>query len=160
MKTEFVNRQKLDELSSLAKASARRRKNYNFHLSDDDVCHRLLNAMEPDSYIQPHRHLDANKDETLIALRGKMGLIIFDDRGNIEDKAIIEPYGDVVMVNIPSGKYHTWLSLEERSVFFESKAGPYSPLAREGKAPWAPEEGDESTPEYLSSLKKMFEPKK
>lgn len=123
-KTEFVSQKTLDVVTSQAKKSSRLRKNYNFHCSDNDPCHRLLNAMEPDSYIQPHRHLDVNKDETLIVIRGKMGLIIFDDDGNIEEKAILEPNGDVVLVNIPHGRYHTWLSLEENSVFLEAKAGP------------------------------------
>ena len=113
--------------------------------------------MEPASYIQPHRHLDINKDETLIVLRGKMGLIIFDDDGNIEDKAILEPNGDVVLVNIPHRKYHTWLSLEESSVFFEAKAGPYIPLTQNEKAMWAPEEDDISSHEYLASLKNLLE---
>jgi cupin fold WbuC family metalloprotein len=156
-KAEFINRKKLHEISSLAKESNRRRKNYNFHNSDDDICHRLLNAMEPDSYIQPHRHLDINKDETLIVLRGKMGLFIFDEHGNIEEISFLEPNGDVLVANIPSGKYHTWVSLAPDSVFFEAKGGPYRPLTADEKAPWAPEEGDQLSQIYLLDLKNKFE---
>lgn len=156
-KAEFISRQKLNTISSLAKESPRRRKNYNFHSSDDDMCHRLLNAMEPDSYIQPHRHLDSNKDETLIVLRGKMGLVIFGDNGDIEEKSFMEPNGDVLVANIPYRKYHTWVSLAPDSVFFEAKGGPYRPLSPDEKAPWAPEEGDPSSQTYLADIKKMFE---
>ena len=98
-----------------------------------------------------------NKDETLIVIRGKMGLILFDDHGNIEEKALLELADHAMMVNIPHGKFHTWISFEERSVFFESKAGPYLPLTEEEKAFWAPKEGDESSAGYLASLKKLFE---
>lgn len=155
--TQLITRQILDEISIQARQSPRLRKNYNFHHSDEDICHRLLNAMEPGSYIQPHRHLDTNKDETLVVIRGKMGLIIFDDYGNIEKKALLELADHAMMVNIPHGKFHTWISFEERSVFFESKAGPFLPLTEEEKAFWAPKEGDESSAGYLASLKKLFE---
>lgn len=154
---QLITSQTLDEISLQAKQSPRLRKNYNFHHSDQDVCHRLLNAMEPGSYIQPHRHLDTNKDETLIVIRGKMGLILFDNDGNIEEKALLKPDGHTMMVNIPHGKFHTWISLAEWSVFFESKAGPFLPLTQEEKAFWAPKEEDESSAGYLASLKKLFE---
>jgi cupin fold WbuC family metalloprotein len=153
----FMNTQTLDEISLQAKRSPRLRKNFNFHTSDDALCHRLLNAMEPGSYIQPHRHLDPNKDETLIVIRGRMGLILFDIIGQIQERVLLELRDHAMMVNIPHGTYHTWVSLEERSVFFESKAGPYRPLTQEEKAPWAPVEGDPSATTYLASLKGLFE---
>ncbi len=155
-KTQFIDQKKLEDISLQAKQSPRLRKNYNFHHADHEICHRLLNAMEPDSYIQPHRHLDINKDETLIVVRGSMAIIIFNDAGKIEEKSILEPDGDVLMANIPHGAYHTWLSLKERSVFFEAKGGPFLPLTNDEKAPWAPEEGHESAKAYLASLKKLF----
>jgi cupin fold WbuC family metalloprotein len=34
-----------------------------------------------DTYIPPHRHLDPNKDETFVVLRGLLGLVLFDDAG-------------------------------------------------------------------------------
>jgi len=139
-----------------AKQSPRLRKNYNFHISDKDLCHRLLNAMEPDSYIQPHRHLAREKDETLIVVRGKMGLVLFDEQGSIAAKVLLEPEGDVVLANIPPGTFHTWISLEARSVFFETKAGPFRPLTQAEKASWAPGEGEGPSAEYLASLKRLF----
>jgi cupin fold WbuC family metalloprotein len=155
-KAEFITINTLDHISLQARQSPRLRKNYNFHEADDDPCHRLLNAMEPDSYIQPHRHLDPGKDETLIPIRGKMGLVIFDEQGKIVAQAVLEPQGDCIMANVPHGLFHTWLCLEAGSVFFESKSGPYKPLTSEEKAPWAPEETDASAGEYLMRLKKML----
>jgi len=155
--TAFVTQTFLDDLSSQAEHSPRLRKNYNFHLSDDDICHRLLNAMEPGSYIQPHRHQDLRKDEALVALRGRIGLILFDGRGRVENKAVFAPDGPVTMVDIPHGTYHTLVSLERGSVFFEAKGGPYRPLTEEEKAPWAPEEGQERVHEYLLSLCREFD---
>ena len=154
---EFVSQQMLDRISSEAKQSPRLRKNYNFHGSDGEPCHRLLNALEPDSYIQPHRHLDPHKDETLAVIRGRMGLVVFDRDGAVKEKALLEPNGDVLLVNIPHGTFHTLVALKERSVFFEAKAGPFVPLSPEEKAPWAPPEGDASAVSYLASLKALFQ---
>lgn len=156
--TEFVDQRQLDRISLQARQSLRLRKNYNFHQSDEARCHRLLNAMEPDSYIQPHRHLDINKDETLVVVRGRMGLVIFDLIGNIEKTSILQPNGNMVMVNIPHGTFHTWISLEEGSVFFEAKAGPFRPLTQDEKAPWAPGEGGIEAHGYLASLKNLLDP--
>ena len=63
------------------------------------------------------------------------------------------------MVNIPHEIFHTCVSLEEGTVFFEAKAGPFIPLAPEEKAPWAPPENDEFVTEYLESLKTLFKSK-
>ena len=85
-----------------------------------------------------------------------MGLIIFDNDGTIEEKALLEPTGNLMMANIPHGTFHTLISLDEPSVFFEAKAGPFIPLSQDEKAHWAPKEGDESSAEYLRSLKNLF----
>ena len=42
---EIIDKKLLEEVSAQAKASPRLRKNYNFHQSLDDLCHRMLNAL-------------------------------------------------------------------------------------------------------------------
>lgn len=155
---EFVTRELLDRIAAQARQSPRRRKNYNFHPADDAPCHRLLNAMEPDSYIQPHRHLDEHKDETLVLLRGRLGLLLFDGDGAAVAQALLEAGGDVVAVNIPHGTFHALVCLQAGSIFFEAKAGPFVPLNPAEKASWAPPEGDPAAPACLASLRERFEP--
>jgi cupin fold WbuC family metalloprotein len=153
---QIIDRDFLMRVSSQAKASTRRRKNYNFHASEIDPCHRLLNAIEPDSYIQPHCHHDAAKDETLIVVHGRLGVILFDERGAVTATAVLAPAGESVGVNIPHGMYHTLVALEPGSVFFEAKAGPYVPLTPREKAPWAPAEGEPRAASYLADLTRLF----
>jgi len=153
---QIIDRDFLEQVSSQAKASPRRRRNHNFHVSETDTCNRLLNAIEPDSYIQPHCHHEAAKDETLIVVRGRLGVIIFDERGTVTATAVLAPAGESVGVNIPHGMYHTLVALEPGSVFFEAKAGPYAPLTPREKAPWAPVEGEPHAPAYLADLKRLF----
>ena len=75
----------LDELCAAAAAHPRRRKNRNFHPRDDHPAHRLLNAMQPDSYIPPHRHLDPPKAEAWILLRGAVAFFTFEDDGRVRE---------------------------------------------------------------------------
>lgn len=152
----IIDQELLDEVSGMAKAVPRQRKNYNFHSLDESPSHRLLNAIEPDSYIPPHRHLGTEKDETIIVLRGRLGVVFFDDRGTIVQTAVLSPGGDAVGVNIPQGEFHTEVSLEAWTVFFESKAGPYRPLTDAERAPWAPGEGSDDSAAYLAELHKIW----
>jgi cupin fold WbuC family metalloprotein len=151
-----IDRKMLDQLVAEAQASPRRRKNLNFHPGDAFCCHRLLNALEPDSYIRPHRHLDPLKDESMVMVRGRMGALVFDDTGNVIRKAIIAAGGNAVAVDIPHGLFHTVVALESGTVFFESKAGPYLPLTDEEKGGWAPAEGTEEAVHYLAGLIRLL----
>lgn len=153
---KIIDQALLDRTSDQALASPRRRKNHNFHATDDAVCHRLLNAIEPGSYVPPHRHLDPNKDELMLALRGRLALVFFDEQGNITGKAVLTAGGDTLGVDIPVGTFHTVLALEPGTVFLETKAGPYVPLNEAEKASWAPAEGEASAADYLARLESMF----
>lgn len=153
---QFIDRALLDEVSREAAASARRRRNRNFHGSDADVAHRLLNAIEPDSYIMPHRHLDPAKDETMIVLRGRLGVVFFDTAGRVTQTAVLAPEDHACGVDIPHGVYHTVLACQPGTVFFEAKAGPYVPLGDDERAPWAPGEGEPATAAYAQSLRELF----
>jgi cupin fold WbuC family metalloprotein len=152
----LITQSLLAEIAGEAAASPRRRKNRNFHLHNDAVTHRLLNAIEPDSYVQPHRHLDASKDESIIAVRGSFGVILFDDHGAIRSSAIIAPGGEAIGIDIRHGCFHTVLALQPGSVFFEAKAGPYVPITEAERAPWAPVEGTPEAARRLAEYHSLF----
>ena len=147
----------LAEVSGEAQQAPRRRKNRNFHPADDYPGHRLLNAIEPDSYVVPHRHLDPTKDESIICLRGRLGVVVFYPSGAVDRNYRLSPAGNCVGVDIPHGVYHSVLALESGTVFFETKAGPYVPLTTDEKAPWAPAEGEAGVAMYLAGLRRLFD---
>lgn len=153
---KIIGQKQLDELSAQARANPRLRKNYNLHPSDDFCSHRLFNAIEPGSYIRPHRHLDPTKDETFVIIRGVLGVIIFDDKGGVAVTARLAPAGESIAVDIPQGQFHTAVSLAPGTIFFEAKAGPYLPLAEAEKPSWAPEDGTPAAVDYLNRLVSLF----
>ena len=151
-----IDQSRLDDLTAEAQANPRLRKNLNVHPADDFCCHRLFNAIEPGSYIRPHRHLDPVKDETFVVIRGRLGIIEFDDDGTVTATALLDAYGGAVAVDIPHGRFHAAVSLAPGTIFFEAKTGPYLPLAEAEKSPWTPEEGSPGAAAYLRSLKGLF----
>lgn len=142
----------LTQLSAEACAAPRKRKNLNIHLTDDFCCHRLFNAIEPGSYVRPHRHLDPNKDETFLIVSGTLGVIIFSDDGRIDRTVVLNAGGPAIAVDIPHGSFHGAVSLAPGTIFFEAKSGPYLPLLPEEQASWAPAEGSDEAPGYLATL--------
>lgn len=113
----------MDELAEQAKASPRLRKNYNFHQSLDEKCHRFLNAVEPGTVVPIHKH--PTKDETFVILRGKVKVTTHNDDGSIIESVVLCAEEGRYGVNIPKGVWHTLESLESGSCIFECKEGPF-----------------------------------
>ncbi len=151
-----IDRALLDALSAQAAAAPRRRRNRNFHGDLGEPCHRLLNAIEPGSYVAPHRHREPARDETILCVRGRLGVVVFDDAGGIAATRLLEPGGDAVGVDLPAGTWHSLVSLAPGTAMFEAKAGPYVPPSSADLAPWAPREGDASAAAYLAGLERLF----
>lgn len=127
---KVISEHLLNEVSKQAMASPRLRMNYNFHLSLDEKCHRFLNAVEPGTYVEIHRH--PTKDETFVLLRGKVKVTTYNDDGSIVEDILLCPEEGTYGVNIPKGVWHTLVCLESGSVIFECKEGPFVPHEEEG----------------------------
>ena len=63
---KLIDAELLNRTSAQARTDDRLRKNYNFHERPDDPANRLLNALEPGSYLPAHRHLNPAKDEAIV----------------------------------------------------------------------------------------------
>ena len=154
---KVITRELVAQVSAEARQNPRLRKNHNLHPSDQSRCQRLMNAIEPASYIPPHRHLDPEKDEAFILLNGKVGVVTFNDMGAVAESVLLSHSGGALAVDIPHGIYHTAVSLESGTVIYETKAGPYLPVADSEKAPWAPRDHDPHSQRYLQQLRSLFE---
>ena len=147
-----INEAFINQTSKKAKESPRLRMNYNFHPQHEDPLNRMLNAMEPGTYIQPHKHESPDRFEIFLVLRGKFVVFIFDENGNITDHTILDAHKGSYGVEIQEKVFHTLLSLENNSVAYEIKEGPYAPSTAKSFAPWAPAEGDAEVKNYMKGL--------
>lgn len=125
----IITSQLLDTISTQAKESPRLRMNYNLHETLDAKVQRLFNAMEPGTVIPIQRHQDTA--ETLMLVRGKMKVVLYDDNKNVIEEAILSHELGNYGVHIPIGVWHCVEILESATVMFEVKEGPYAPLAQE-----------------------------
>lgn len=154
----------LDGLIREASASPRLRQHRNLHVSFQEPCQRLFNALGRETYIRPHRHTPDQGTETLIAVRGRMVLVLFDDAGSMVEYHSFgagvhsEQFGLSVGVEIPCGVWHTVLAMESENVLLEIKAGPFNPASPKEFAAWAPEEGSEPVSRFLQKLRGMLSP--
>lgn len=152
---KVIDRKLMEETSKKAAASPRQRMNHNFHELSDRV-QRMLNAIEPGSYIRPHRHLDPDKMEMFIVLKGKGVVITFDDNGQVLECFLLEAGGETIGLEIPPGGWHTVVSREEGTVFLEVKDGPYVPSTDKDFADWAPLPDTPEADRYMVGLLAKF----
>ena len=149
----------LNLLTQSAKQSSRQRQHKNIHQHYNDPCQRLFNAIGIDSYIRPHRHSIDSKDECLIAVRGRMALLIFNDIGQVGQVIRFGAQTNEAQlaisigVNLPAGVWHTVIAEVPGSILFEVKSGPFNPEQAKEYATWAPAENTPEAVEYLMELK-------
>lgn len=115
----------LDELTEKAKTSERLRCNLDMRNTLEDQSQRMLNALEPGTVMPIHRHRGSS--ETCICIRGHFEEYFYDDNGNLTDTIDMVPGG--VVLNIEKGQWHSLKCLENGTVLFEAKDGPYEPLS-------------------------------
>ena len=138
-KTEFFDDALFARVAAEARLSPRRRMNYNFHRSTDDAVNRLLNAMHRGSYLPVHRHLSPSRSESCVVLRGSVGVTIYDDAGGVVTRRMVSADGPCCGFDIEAGVWHGLVVLEDDTVLFEVKRGPYAPITADNLAPWTPD---------------------
>ncbi len=131
-----------------SRESPRRRIILPIHREQEDLVQRMVNFLQPGTYIRAHQHPRVAASETIVVTSGVLGFVTFDSRGEILTADRLPTGG---LVDIVAGVWHTVVALEEDTIIIEIKRGPYS---EEDKvfAEWAPLEGSEGASAYLTSL--------
>lgn len=157
-KVEFIDDHLMAEVASQAREAVRLRINYNFHRTTDEPVNRLLNAMNRGSYLPVHRHLSPDRCESSIVLRGRVGLTIYDDSGRVVGRRVVGPDCGCCGFDIEAGVWHGLVVLEDDTVLFEVKQGPYAPITPDNLAPWTPAVDDKPRVEaFIKELEQSFE---
>lgn len=125
----ILDKRFLDELSEKAKQSPRLRMNYNLHDSLDSKAQRLFNGLEIGTILPIHRHTFTS--ETYILIRGGLKVTLLDDNKNILEESELNLEKGVFGFQIPANTWHKVEVLENDTVIFEVKDGPYTPITSE-----------------------------
>jgi cupin fold WbuC family metalloprotein len=146
---------RLAQARELAAASPRRRAILRYHEHGESI-QRMLNAIEPDSYVCPHRHQDPDKVELFVALAGSAVLCRFDDEGTLREQIEFGAGSPVAGVEVPARTWHSLVSLEPGTVLLEVIEGPFDPRSHKEFAAWAPAESDPAGSDYLRELRRRL----
>ena len=133
MDVQLINEELLAELRKKAKASARRRKNFDLRTMPADTSQRMLNVLEPGAKVAIHRH--DTTTETVVCIKGKLDWVFYEEVPNMDSggptKEFIETFRVTVCpaegqygIQVPVGAWHT-IEVYEPSVIFEAKDGAY-----------------------------------
>lgn len=147
-----LSRSLVEDVCEASRTSPRRRIILPFHKREDELLHRMLNVIQPDSYVRPHRHLEPPKAEAWVVLRGALAFFTFEEDGRIRDCLSLKAGGDQFGVDLAPGVFHGLIALEPDTVLFETKSGPFAPANDKAFAAWAPAEGAPEAAGYMATL--------
>ena len=155
---QFITNELIELTLQRAKESPRLRMNHNFHADEADAVNRLLNAMHRGTFVPVHRHLNPSLSESGVVLRGRVGVIIYDSQGHIIDSRVVGDGADACGFDIEAGVWHGIVVLENNTVIYEVKQGPYTPISAENVAPWSPAADNHTAQrEFVKALEDLFE---
>lgn len=142
----------LRDLTRRAVETARRRAHLNIHDTLDAPVQRLFIALEPHTYVRPHRHPQPNKWELFVVLHGALDVLIFDEQGRVVQRI---PLSDTAnrAVEIAPNTWHSLVCRDAGTLAFEVKEGPYTPTDDKDFAPWAPAEHGADAATYQQRLR-------
>ena len=134
-----------------AQNSERRRFPKILH-NQGDYDNKVVNFVLDDSYMQPHLHPGKEKIEKMYLIQGSFALILFDSRGEVTERIILEQ-GKKESIQVPAFTWHTYVMLSDRVIIYETMEGEYNVSTWKEMASWAPIENSNDTLKYLSVLK-------
>lgn len=140
-----------------ARANPRLREIHRFHADDEAPLQRMLNAIQPGSYVRPHRHLDPPKDEGFLILSGRCGVVTFDDAGAVVERLVLDRAAHSLGCDIPAGVWHSLVALATDTCLYEVKPGPYAAASDKDFPAWAPAADDAEAAAYLAGLERAFD---
>ncbi len=152
----FLTLNMVGNLLSMSRDSPRRRMIQRVHKTNDAGVHKMFNALQPGTYITPHRHMHPEKTETILVVAGAMLFVEFTDDGTVKKHTLLQPGTENFGVDVAPHVFHTFVALKPDTLIFEVKDGPYELHTDKDFAPWAPKEGTEGDEEYLLELLKAL----
>lgn len=141
-----------------SRQSPRKRIILPLHRTQDARVQRMLNFMQPGTYIRPHRHNQPHAIETILVQQGAIYYLTFNNDGDVTRNLHISSSGLLpALVDIEPGVWHSFLVLKHDTILFEVKNGPYDAKTDKEFADWAPEEFTKESQEWMDNLKRAVQ---
>ena len=151
--TFFLETSQIEAGVAASRSSARGRLMQILQRDSQCQVQRLLNFMQPGSYVQPHCHPEPHAIETVTPLQGAIHVWIFDATGEVQCcRTLLAGSPTSCLLDMEPGVWHTFAAAEPDTVVLEIKRGPYDAATDKQFADWAPAESAVGAAEYLQRL--------
>lgn len=137
---------------SASRKSDRKRIIMPIHRVQEAEVQRMINFVQPGTYIRPHKHPMPHASESIIIIHGAIRYFTFDDQGQILSDDTFTSNIIPSVLDIEPEVWHSFLVLKPDTILFESKKGPYDERKDKTFAEWAPEEGTSEVEKWMQNL--------
>ena len=117
-----IDNELIKQLFDQAAVNPRLRMNFDLRTSPEDGSQRMLNALLPGTRVPRHRH--PYSSESVVAIRGAMDEILYDDSGKETERIHLERTLGNYGCQIPAGVWHS-VEVFEPTLIFEAKDGRF-----------------------------------
>jgi len=145
---QLLDHKLFDALLQQASQTSRKRCAHNLHQSLAENAQRVVIAMLPGSYVQPHLHQEPQPYELCLVLQGSVDMLLFDAVGQLTERLTLAAGTAQSAVELSAGQFHSLIAADPGAVFIEIKQGPFDPAAPRYFADWAPAEQDASAHDF------------
>lgn len=150
---KIVDQEKMNALLEESKNSPRKRANLCLHTEKSDLIQRIVMALQPETYMQAHKHETPAKRELFTIYQGEVAIVIFTKEGEVSNIYRMAP-DKIRTIELSAGIYHALVALKPDTLLFETKDGPWESVETDKQfAPWMPAEESAEAGEYLEKLK-------
>jgi cupin fold WbuC family metalloprotein len=136
-----IGAEDIEVLRQAVRNTPKRRVRINAHPGSDDELHEMIIAIEPGSYIRPHKH--PGKSEAFHIIEGQVDIVVFSEAGEVERIVSLAAKGGrhPFYYRMSTPHFHTLIIRSDLLVVHEITNGPFLPTGTIYAA-FAPEEGD------------------
>jgi cupin fold WbuC family metalloprotein len=117
--------------------SPRKRFILPIHRTQDAPVQRMMNFLQPGTYIRPHCHPRSGAIETIVVLSGHIRFFIYSDKGDIIYECELKSGTPNCLIDIEDNVWHNFEVLTPDTLIFECKMGPYDAKLDKEFAPWS-----------------------
>lgn len=106
-----------------ANTNDRKRSRINFHPSPTSQVQEMVIALNKNTRLEVHRHLD--KSESFHIIYGTLMVVLFDNFGNIIDEITLSSSGPTIYYRLDNAIDHLVIPLSNYVLMHETTCGPF-----------------------------------
>jgi cupin fold WbuC family metalloprotein len=148
-----INRKKIYQLKEKALKNYSGKIRLCLHKDTQEALHEMIIVHRKDVYVRPHKH--KAKTETFHVIEGSFFIIIFNDKGEITSKILMnnEKNSSNFLCRIDKDMWHMIIPITDFIVLHEITNGPYLGKRNSVFASWAPLDKEiEKVEEFIKKM--------